>query len=89
MAQVPPKSIFYVPRLVEAARHQPLDSLLGGGTPERRDARIPPGAQLDVRGRPAFRALPDIELDAFVEALATRIAKFDKWAIARTKRLVK
>jgi len=34
------------------------------------------------------RALPDGELDAFVEALATRIAKFDKWAIANTKRLV-
>jgi enoyl-CoA hydratase/carnithine racemase len=34
------------------------------------------------------RALPDAELDAFVEALATRIAGFDKWAIAETKRLV-
>ena len=34
------------------------------------------------------RALPDAELDAFVEALATRIAKFDKWAISNTKRLV-
>jgi len=34
------------------------------------------------------RALPDAELDAFVDALATRIAKFDKWAIAQTKRLV-
>ena len=34
------------------------------------------------------RALPDAELDAFVESLATRIAKFDKWAIANTKRLV-
>jgi enoyl-CoA hydratase/carnithine racemase len=34
------------------------------------------------------RALPDVELDAFVEALATRIAGFDKWAIANTKRLV-
>jgi enoyl-CoA hydratase/carnithine racemase len=34
------------------------------------------------------RALPDAELDAFVEALATRISKFDKWAIAQTKRLV-
>jgi len=30
------------------------------------------------------RALPDADLDAF----ATRIAKFDKWAIANTKRLV-
>ena len=34
------------------------------------------------------RALPDADLDAFVEALAVRIAKFDKWAIAQTKRLV-
>jgi enoyl-CoA hydratase/carnithine racemase len=34
------------------------------------------------------RALPDAELDAYVEALATRIAAFDKWAIATTKRLV-
>ena len=34
------------------------------------------------------RALPDDELDAYVEALATRIAGFDKWAIANTKRLV-
>jgi enoyl-CoA hydratase/carnithine racemase len=33
------------------------------------------------------RALPDSDLDAFVEALATRIAGFDKWAIANTKRL--
>jgi enoyl-CoA hydratase/carnithine racemase len=34
------------------------------------------------------RALPDTELDDFVDALATRIASFDKWAIANTKRLV-
>jgi enoyl-CoA hydratase/carnithine racemase len=34
------------------------------------------------------RALPDADLDSFVEALANRIAKFDKWAIAETKRLV-
>lgn len=34
------------------------------------------------------RALPDGELDAYVEALAIRIAQFDKWAIANTKRLV-
>jgi enoyl-CoA hydratase/carnithine racemase len=48
----------------------------------------------DIRGEQAEaygyvnRALPDAELDAFVEALATRIATFDKWAIANTKRLV-
>jgi enoyl-CoA hydratase/carnithine racemase len=34
------------------------------------------------------RAFPDAELDAFVDALATRIASFDKQAIAETKRLV-
>jgi enoyl-CoA hydratase/carnithine racemase len=48
----------------------------------------------DIRGDQAEaygyvnRALPDADLDAFVEALATRIAGFDKWAIANTKRLV-
>jgi enoyl-CoA hydratase/carnithine racemase len=34
------------------------------------------------------RSLPDAELDGFVDALATRIASFDKWAISNTKRLV-
>ena len=34
------------------------------------------------------RALPDAELDGFVDALARRIASFDKRAIAETKRLV-
>ena len=34
------------------------------------------------------RALPDAELDEFVDALATRIASFDSWAIANAKRLV-
>ncbi|CCD91011.1 conserved hypothetical protein [Bradyrhizobium sp. ORS 375] len=34
------------------------------------------------------RSLPDAELDGFVEALAMRIASFDKDAIAETKRLV-
>jgi enoyl-CoA hydratase/carnithine racemase len=48
----------------------------------------------DIRGEQAEaygyvnRALPDADLDSFVEALATRIAGFDKWAIANTKRLV-
>jgi enoyl-CoA hydratase/carnithine racemase len=48
----------------------------------------------DIRGEQAEaygyvnRALPDSDLDAFVEAFATRIAGFDKWAIANTKRLV-
>jgi enoyl-CoA hydratase/carnithine racemase len=34
------------------------------------------------------RSMPDAELDGYVDALATRIASFDKWAIANTKRLV-
>jgi len=34
------------------------------------------------------RALPDADLDGFVDALATRIASFDKRAIIDTKRLV-
>jgi enoyl-CoA hydratase/carnithine racemase len=48
----------------------------------------------DIRGEMAEffgyvnRSLPDAELDKFVDALATRIAAFDKWAIANTKRLV-
>src|SRR6267154_4931145 len=48
----------------------------------------------DIRGELAERygyvnrSLPDSELDAFVDALARRIASFDKQAIADTKRLV-
>src|SRR6202030_851342 len=34
------------------------------------------------------RSLPDSQLDAFVDALATRISSFDKQAIAETKRMV-
>ncbi|HEX7681257.1 MAG TPA: enoyl-CoA hydratase/isomerase family protein, partial [Thermoanaerobaculia bacterium] len=34
------------------------------------------------------RSLPDAELDGFVDALAMRIASFDRQAIAETKRLV-
>ena len=34
------------------------------------------------------RSLPDTELDEFVDALATRIASFDKRAISETKRFV-
>ena len=34
------------------------------------------------------RSFPDSELDAFVDALATRISSFDKRALAETKQLV-
>src|SRR6201996_886082 len=46
-----------------------------------------PGAEAERLGY-VNRALPDADLDGFVDALATRIASFDKWAIANTKRLV-
>jgi enoyl-CoA hydratase/carnithine racemase len=48
----------------------------------------------DIRGEQAEaygyvnRALPDADLDEFVDTLATRISQFDKWAIGQTKRLV-
>ena len=73
----------------------------GGGPMARLPERIGRNRALevllsseDIRGEQAEaygyvnRALPDADLDAFVEALATRIAGFDKWAIANTKRLV-
>jgi enoyl-CoA hydratase/carnithine racemase len=46
------------------------------------------GAELAQEYGYVNRALPDAELDAFIEALAIRISKFDKWAISNTKRLV-
>jgi enoyl-CoA hydratase/carnithine racemase len=66
-----------------------LPRLIGRG----RALEVLLGAE-DIRGDQAEslgyvnRSLPDAELEAFVEALATRIASFDKWAIANTKRLV-
>src|SRR6202035_4652936 len=45
------------------------------------------GADAELLGY-VNRALPDAALDDFVDALAKRIASFDKWAIANTKRLV-
>jgi enoyl-CoA hydratase/carnithine racemase len=48
----------------------------------------------DIRGEQAEaygyvnRTLPDAELDDYVDAVATRISRFDKWAIGQTKRLV-
>ncbi len=46
------------------------------------------GADLAERYGYVNRSLPDTDLDAFVDAMATRIASFDQWAIANTKRLV-
>ena len=76
--------------------------LVAGGGPMARLPRVMGRARAlevllsadDIRGADAEllgyvnRALPDAELDNFVDALATRIASFDEWAIANTKRLV-
>ena len=66
-----------LPRLI--GRNRALEVLLSS-----EDLR---GEQAEAYGY-VNRALPDTDLDAFVDALATRIAGFDKWAIANTKRLV-
>lgn len=76
--------------------------LVAGGGPMARLPRLMGRARAlevllgsdDIRGDEAEflgyvnRSLPDAELGNFVDALATRIASFDKWAIANTKRLV-
>jgi enoyl-CoA hydratase/carnithine racemase len=66
-----------LPRLI--GRGRALEVLLG--------ADDIPGDLAELYGY-VNRALPDAELDSFVEALAMRIASFDKQAIAETKRLV-
>jgi len=73
----------------------------GGGPMARLPRRIGRNRALevlltsdDVRGDVAEyfgyvnRSIPDEDLDEFVDTVATRIASFDKWAIANTKRLV-
>ena len=66
-----------LPRLV--GRGRALEVLLGADD-------IP--GDLAERYGYVNRSLPDAELDGFVNALATRIASFDKDAIRETKRLV-
>jgi len=66
-----------LPRLI--GRGRALEVLLG--------ADDIPGDLAQLYGY-VNRSLPDAELDAFVDALATRIATFDKDAIRETKRLV-
>jgi enoyl-CoA hydratase/carnithine racemase len=76
--------------------------LIPGGGPMARLPRVMGRARAlevllgadDIRGSDAERlgyvnrALPDAELDEYVEALASRIASFDRWAIANAKHLV-
>src|SRR5499427_3882668 len=66
-----------LPRLM--GRGRALEVLLG--------ADDIPGNLAELYGY-VNRSLPDIDLDGFVDALATRIASFDKEAIIDTKRLV-
>ena len=66
-----------LPRLI--GRGRALEVLLG--------ADDIPGDLAELYGY-VNRALPDAELDSFVETLAVRIASFDKQAIAATKHLV-
>jgi len=49
LSQVVSEPIFDIPRLVEAALDQRFDSVLCGRSPKRSNARIPPGAELDIR----------------------------------------
>lgn len=63
-----------LPRLI--GRGRALEVLLG--------ADDIPGDLAELYGY-VNRSLPDSDLDAFVEALATRIASFDKLAISETK----
>jgi enoyl-CoA hydratase/carnithine racemase len=64
-----------LPRLI--GRGRALEVLLG--------ADDIPGDLAELYGY-VNRSLPDHDLDAFVDALATRIASFDKQAISETKR---
>ena len=66
-----------LPRLM--GRGRALEVLLG--------ANDIPGDLAELYGY-VNRSLPDSDLDAFVESLATRIASFDKQAISETKRFV-
>ena len=66
-----------LPRLM--GRGRALEVLLG--------ANDIPGDLAELYGY-VNRSLPDADLDAFVDALATRIASFDKQAISETKRFV-
>jgi enoyl-CoA hydratase/carnithine racemase len=66
-----------LPRLM--GRGRALEVLLG--------ADDLPGDLAELYGY-VNRSLPDADLDAFVESLATRIASFDKRAISETKRFV-
>lgn len=67
----------YLPRLV--GRGRAIEILLGADDFN---------GELAERYGYVNRALPDAELDAFVDGLAKRIASFDQYAIVETKKLI-
>lgn len=67
----------YLPRLV--GRSRAIEILIGADDFN---------GELAERYGYVNRALPDAELDGFVDALASRIASFDQHAIVETKKLI-
>ncbi len=67
----------YLPRLV--GRGRAIEILIGADDFN---------GELAERYAYVNRALPDVELDAFVDGLAKRIASFDQYAIVETKKLI-
>src|SRR4051812_30064255 len=67
LTQVVSEPIFDIPWLMKAARHQGFDPILSGGSPERGNARIPPGPQLDVRRQAGVHEALGISNRPFVE----------------------
>ncbi|SDA38245.1 enoyl-CoA hydratase/isomerase family protein [Sinorhizobium sp. NFACC03] len=67
----------YLPRLV--GRGRAIEILIGADDFN---------GELAERYAYVNRALPDVELDAFVDGLANRIASFDQYAIVETKKLI-
>ncbi len=89
LSRAPVVSIVLIRERATGVGSERLPRLIGRG----RALEVPLGAD-DIPGDLAERygyvnrALPDAELDAFVDALAVRIASFDKQAIAETKNMV-
>lgn len=72
------------------ARHQPRQDQANSTPPARRRRAVPAAELQTARNRYGVvnRALPDAELDAFVDGLAERIAGHDHQALAEAKALI-
>src|SRR5579871_5909405 len=78
LPQVISEPIFDIPGLVEAALHQRFDSILCGRSPERRDARIPPSAELDIRRQAGVDEALGLGDRPFVELCDPRRKRLDE-----------